>query len=219
MDMDIDNKTEAFPSTETISTQKQTAPLKLTRFCEASDSYYIYLTVEMEPHQDGHSSTSKPKPASKHDLSIMTFRRMLTSAVQDLFGIMGGGINIDILGYWTDARQDPYNRLATSIPPPTLTSSTRTAAGSNIPSATSEPSSSSSPSTTDRRTATVKWTHVATTAASAVVRCHALDLNQLWNALTLFNTLVDESEARFEVRYVSGTLLGLQANSRQMQWV
>ncbi|KAG0321292.1 hypothetical protein BG000_003288, partial [Podila horticola] len=55
-----------------------------------------------------------------------------------------------------------------------------------------------------------------TTAGSAVVRCHALDLNQLWNALTLFNTLVNDYEARFEIRHVASTLLGLQANSRQL---
>ena len=171
----------------------------------------------MESQHDGHSA--KPKTSSKYELSIMTFRRMLSSAVQDLFGAtMGGGINIDILGYWTDAKQDPYNRLATSITPPSSIQS------SNIPSETATGSSSSSQTTTavasaQRKTATVKWTHMPTTAASAVLRCHASDLNQLWSSLTLFNTLVDESEARFEVRYVSGTLLGLQANSRQMQWV
>ncbi|GJJ74551.1 hypothetical protein EMPS_06909 [Entomortierella parvispora] len=196
--------------------KQQATPLKLTRFSEATESYYIYLTVEMDSQHDGHSA--KPKSSSKYELSIMTFRRMLSSAVQDLFGAtMGGGINIDILGYWTDAKQDPYNRLATSIPPPTSIQS------SNIPADTTAESSSSQSTTAVtsalRKTATVKWTHVATTAASAVLRCHASDLNHLWNSLTLFNTLVDESEARFEVRYVSGTLLGLQANSRQMQWV
>ncbi|KAF9436669.1 hypothetical protein BGZ76_003305 [Entomortierella beljakovae] len=42
----------------------------------------------------------------------MTLRKMISSALQDLFGAaMGGGINIDILGFWTDQFKDPFNRL------------------------------------------------------------------------------------------------------------
>ncbi|KAG0088344.1 hypothetical protein BGZ93_010457 [Podila epicladia] len=145
-------------------------------------------------------SQDATKKGSHIHLSILTLRAMLTSAVQDLFGsAMGGGINIDILGFWTDSAKDPYNRL------------TATSLGA--------PSSSNIPTTTVTTTAiSVKPTFSPTTAGSAVVRCHALDLNQLWNALTLFNTLVNDYEARFEIRHVASTLLGLQANSRQLVW-
>lgn len=135
----------------------------------------------------------------KHQLSILTFRKMLSSAVQDLFGSsMGGGINIDILGFWTNASQDPYNRLLLLSP------------SSNIPTNSSEGK--------DITKVSVTPTYSPTTAASSVLRCHSLDVNQLWSSLTLFNTLVDDFEARFEVRYVASTLMGLQANSRQLKW-
>ena len=145
-------------------------------------------------------------------LSILTFRKMLSSALQDLFGqAMGGGINIDILGFWTEQAKDPYNRMLSAalatdagiIPmgeKSTATSSTSTAQLSSSPTVSVQPSFST------------------TTAASAILRSHSLDINQLWNALTLFNTLVDDYEARFEVHHVSSTLLGLQANSRQLVW-
>jgi hypothetical protein len=124
---------------------------------------------------------------------------MLSGAVQDLFGsAMGGGINIDILGFWTSASQDPYNRLLIS---PSSTS--------NIPNPSAKQGEAK---------VTVTPTYSPTTAASSVLRCHSLDVNQLWSSLTLFNTLVDDLEARFEVRYVASTLLGLQANSRQLKW-
>lgn len=140
-------------------------------------------------------SQDATKKGSHIHLSILTLRAMLTSAVQDLFGsAMGGGINIDILGFWTDSAKDPYNRLIATSP--------RSTTSSNIPT----------------KTTSVKPTFSPTTAGSAVVRCHALDLNQLWNALTLFNTLVNDYEARFEIRHVASTLLGLQANSRQLVW-
>ncbi|KAF9379297.1 hypothetical protein CPB97_009048 [Podila verticillata] len=177
--------------TPVTSTTTTTSPTKLTRLCDAvSEHYYIYLTIEME-------SQDATKKGSHIHLSILTLRAMLTSAVQDLFGsAMGGGINIDILGFWTDQTKDPYNRLIA------------TSSSSNIPTI-------ASPTTT---TVSVKNTFSPTTAGSAVVRCHALDLNQLWNALTLFNTLVNDYEARFEIRHVASTLLGLQANSRQLVW-
>ncbi|KAG9064858.1 hypothetical protein KI688_003119 [Linnemannia hyalina] len=134
------------------------------------------------------------------DTQAESFYIYLTVAVQDLFGsAMGGGINIDILGFWTTASQDPYNRLL--LLPPT----------SNIP-------ASSSTEGKDITKVTVTPTYSPTTAASSVLRCHSLDVNQLWNSLTLFNTLVDDFEARFEVRYVASTLMGLQANSRQLKW-
>ncbi|KAG0026066.1 hypothetical protein BGZ82_009675 [Podila clonocystis] len=180
MTMQVDN-------TPPASTTTSTAPTKLTRLCDAvSEHYYIYLTIEME-------SQDASKKGSHIHLSILTLRAMLTSAVQDLFGsAMGGGINIDILGFWTDQTKDPYNRLIATSP--------RTS--SNIPTTA----------------VSVKPTFSPTTAGSAVVRSHALDLNQLWNALTLFNTLVNDYEARFEIRHVASTLLGLQANSRQLIW-
>lgn len=147
----------------------------------------------MEPQGPSQPST---KQQNQHQLSILTFRKMLSGAVQDLFGsAMGGGINIDILGFWTSASQDPYNRLLLSSP-------------SYIP----------NPGAKQGAKVTVTPTYSPTTTASSVLRCHSLDVNQLWSSLTLFNTLVDDLEARFEVRYVASTLLGLQANSRQLKW-
>lgn len=151
---------------------------------------------EMEPQ--GPSQPSGNQQNQKHQLSILTFRKMLSSAVQDLFGSsMGGGINIDILGFWTTASQDPYNRLLHSP-------------SSNIPASSTEGKVITKVSVTP--------TYSPTTAASSVLRCHSLDMNQLWSSLTLFNTLVDDFEARIEVRYVASTLMGLQANSRQLKW-
>ncbi|KAG0352548.1 hypothetical protein BG005_008014 [Podila minutissima] len=191
MAMQVDN-------TPASSTTTATAPTKLTRLCDAvSEHYYIYLTIEME-------SQDATKKGSNIHLSILTLRAMLTSAVQDLFGsAMGGGINIDILGFWTDSAKDPYNRLIATSP--------GTPMSSNIPATTT----TATPTTA---AVSVKPTFSPTTAGSAVVRCHALDLNQLWNALTLFNTLVNDYEARFEIRHMASTLLGLQANSRQLVW-
>ncbi|KAI1316980.1 hypothetical protein EDD11_009138 [Mortierella claussenii] len=172
--------------------------------------------MESHPTATG-SDTSKRKPTTLNPLSILTFRKMLSSALQDLFGSsMGGGINIDILGYWTDQQQDPYNRIIsskTTTTATTTTPSTSTSTSTSIP-----PSSSSATASTTSTTVAVTSTYSSMTAASAVLRCHALDFNQLWNALVLFNTLVDECESRFEVRYTSSTLLGLQANSRQLKW-
>ncbi|KAF9325783.1 hypothetical protein BG006_010754 [Podila minutissima] len=187
MTMQVDNTPASSTTTAT----------KLTRLCDAvSEHYYIYLTIEME-------SQDATKKGSNIHLSILTLRAMLTSAVQDLFGsAMGGGINIDILGFWTDSAKDPYNRLIATSP--------GTPTSSNIPASTA--------TTTTTTAVSVKPTFSPTTAGSAVVRCHALDLNQLWNALTLFNTLVNDYEARFEIRHVASTLLGLQANSRQLVW-
>ncbi|KAG0278218.1 hypothetical protein BGZ95_004461 [Linnemannia exigua] len=194
MDMDIDTATPAATTARTTSGRAAATPTVLTRLCDTqSEHFYIYLTIEMEPQAPSQHTTKQ------HQLSILTFRKMLSSAVQDLFGTtMGGGINIDIFGFWTSASQDPYNRplFPSSSSAPAISSTT------NIPTAT----------------VTVTSTYSTTTAASAVLRCHSLDVNQLWNSLTLFNTLVDDYEARFEVRYVSSTLLGLQANSRQLKW-
>ncbi|KAG0058400.1 hypothetical protein BGZ90_004973 [Linnemannia elongata] len=132
------------------------------------------------------------------DTQSESFYIYLTVAVQDLFGsAMGGGINIDILGFWTTTSQDPYNRLLRSP-------------SSNIPASNTEEKNITKVSVTP--------TYSTTTAASSVLRCHSLDVNQLWSSLTLFNTLVDDFEARFEVRYVASTLTGLQANSRQLKW-
>ncbi|KAF9573288.1 hypothetical protein EC968_008828 [Mortierella alpina] len=147
-------------------------------------------------------------------MSILTFRKMLSSALQDLFGqAMGGGINIDILGFWTEQAKDPYNRMLSAAPVTGV---------DNIPMGESTTTSSASTTATTQRsplpTVSVQSSFSATTAASAILRSHALDINQLWNALTLFNTLVDDYEARFEVHHVSSTLLGLQANSRQLVW-
>ncbi|KAF9542522.1 hypothetical protein EC957_001891 [Mortierella hygrophila] len=194
MDMDIDTTAPAITRTKPTSSATTTTPTVLTRLCDTqAESFYIYLTVEMEPQ-----GPSQPSGNQQHQLSILTFRKMLSSAVQDLFGsAMGGGINIDILGFWTTASQDPYNRLLLS---PT----------SNIPASSTEGK--------DITKVTVTPTYSPTTAASSVLRCHSLDVNQLWNSLTLFNTLVDDFEARFEVRYVASTLMGLQANSRQLKW-
>ncbi|KAG0054762.1 hypothetical protein BGZ89_002558 [Linnemannia elongata] len=194
MDMDIDNTAPATTRTKPTSPATTTAPTVLTRLCDTqSESFYIYLTVEMEPQ--GHS---QPSGNQQHQLSILTFRKMLSSAVQDLFGsAMGGGINIDILGFWTTASQDPYNRLLHSP-------------SSNIPASNTEEKNIT--------TVSVTPTYSTTTSASSVLRCHSLDVNQLWSSLTLFNTLVDDFEARFEVRYVASTLMGLQANSRQLNW-
>ncbi|KAK3827835.1 MAG: hypothetical protein J3Q66DRAFT_321215 [Benniella sp.] len=188
MDMEVDTAT---PTTAGQPQSKSSKVTTLTRLGHGqSQHYYIYLTVEMELFE------KTKKPVTPLQPSILTFRKMLSSAVQDLFGsAMGGGINIDILGYWTDPSKDPYNRMnATSIEPP------------------SNASSSACP------TVSVTSTYSSLTTASAVLRSHALDFNQLWNALTLFNTMVDDYDARFEVRYVSSTLLGLQANSRQLKW-
>ncbi|KAF9412189.1 hypothetical protein BGZ94_001116 [Podila epigama] len=186
------------PSTGSSSTGKSMSKSSMTRLCDTtSEHYYIYLSVEME------SQDATRKGASHIELSILTFRAMLTNAIQDLFGsAMGGGINIDILAFWTDPTKDPYNRLATTSLP-------QSSISSNIP---SDP-------TTALPTSHLKPTFSPTTTATAVLRCHSLDLNQLWNSLTLFNTLVNDLEARFEIKQVSSTLLGLQANSRQLQWV
>ncbi|KAG0248860.1 hypothetical protein BG011_009830 [Mortierella polycephala] len=210
-DMDVDTT-----QSTGVSTQQQQPPqtakastTKLTRLCDAqSEHFYIYVTIEMESQRKQSSDTTGP-----HPLSILTFRKMLSSAVQDLFGLsMGGGINIDILGFWTDLVNDPFNRILFASP----SSSSSSSVSSHIPSATL--SSSEAPTRASIPTMSVKPTYSPTTAASAVLRCHSFDINQLWNALTLFNTLVDDSEARFEVRRVSSTLLGLQANSRQLKW-
>ncbi|KAI7824044.1 hypothetical protein BC939DRAFT_151405 [Gamsiella multidivaricata] len=163
------------------------------------------------------ATSSRAKTATAHQLSILTFRKMLSSAVQDLFGTaMGGGINIDILGFWTDQIKDPFNRMTTSISASPAVTKTATSPTS-VAADTSIPSLPSSPSETATIVSTIS-TYSNMTAASAVLRCHSLDFNQLWNALTLFNALVDDRESRFEVRYVSSTLLGLQANSRQLKW-
>ncbi|KAG0018773.1 hypothetical protein BGZ80_006748, partial [Entomortierella chlamydospora] len=161
--------------------------------------YYIhfdaYDSSEMEPQQGSEGASTKRKPTSMYQLSILTFRKMLSSAVQDLFGAaMGGGINIDILGFWTDQSKDPYNRMA----PPTTTP---------IPTSGDKPTDGNTITTPSLPTVSVKSTYSSTTAASAILRCHSLDFNQLWNALTLFNTLVDDYESRFEVQYTSSTLL------------
>ncbi|KAG9321818.1 hypothetical protein KVV02_007132 [Mortierella alpina] len=160
---------------------------------------------EMELQQQGaEGSSSSRKPPTMQGMSILTFRKMLSSALQDLFGqAMGGGINIDILGFWTEQAKDPYNRLL---------SAARVTSADNIP--LGEPTTQLSP----HPAVSVQSSFSITTAASAILRSHSLDINQLWNALTLFNTLVDDYEARFEVHHVSSTLLGLQANSRQLVW-
>ncbi|KAF9089655.1 hypothetical protein BGX29_011925 [Mortierella sp. GBA35] len=195
MDMDIDTKPVRTNPTTAPKTSSPATPTVLTRLCDTqSEHFYIYLTIEMESQPTG-------RHLRQHQLSILTFRKMLSSAVQDLFGSsMGGGINIDILGFWTDVSQDPYNRLSRQPPSSTTTTSNIPGSNEHLP------------------TVTVNPTYATTTAASSVLRCHSLDINQLWNSLTLFNTLVDDAEARFEVRYVSSTLLGLQANSRQLKW-
>ncbi|KAF9180975.1 hypothetical protein BGZ51_003933 [Haplosporangium sp. Z 767] len=212
-DMDVD-----IPQSTGMSTQQQppqtakTSTTKLTRLCDGqSEHFYIYLTIEMESQRKQFTSTAGP-----HPLSILTFRKMLSSAVQDLFGpTMGGGINTDILGFWTDLASDPFNRILFASP-------SSSSISSHIPSATLSSSKAipavQAPTGSSIPTVSVKPTYSPTTAASAVLRCHSFDINQLWNALTLFNTLVDDSEARFEVRHVSSTLLGLQANSRQLKW-
>ncbi|KAF9967472.1 hypothetical protein BGZ70_009387 [Mortierella alpina] len=185
--------------------QGRTSHTKLTRLCDAqSEHYYIYLTIEMELQQQGaEGPSSRRKPPTMQGMSILTFRKMLSSALQDLFGqAMGGGINIDILGFWTEQAKDPYNRMVTAAP---------VIGADNIPM-----EESATPSSLP--TVSVRPSFSVTTAASAILRSHSLDINQLWNALTLFNTLVDDYEARFEVHYVSSTLLGLQANSRQLVW-
>ncbi|KAG0300351.1 hypothetical protein BGZ98_009250 [Dissophora globulifera] len=210
--MEIDTEVSAGSSAS-----QQTKATTLTRLCHGqSEHHYIYLTVEMESRQGSTGTSSKKATAANaatNPLSILTFRKMLSSAVQDLFGAtMGGGINIDILGYWTDWTKDPYNRLI--IPPNAAT--IELTAVPTIPS--SSATTSSTASSSKRPTATLTSTYSPLTAASAILRCHSIDFNQLWNGLTLFNTLVDDCESRFEVRYVSSTLLGLQANSRQLRW-
>ncbi|KAF9360939.1 hypothetical protein BGX26_006933 [Mortierella sp. AD094] len=209
--MDVETNTAG---SKDPSAQKMQSTL-LTRLCDAqSEHFYIYLTVEMEPPQQGSEGAStKWKPTSMYQLSILTFRKMLSSAVQDLFGAaMGGGINIDILGFWTDQFKDPYNRMA-----PTTASSVTTSIPTQSTSG-DKPTESNTATTLPLPSVSVKPTYSPTTAASAILKCHSLDFNQLWNALTLFNTLVDDYESRFEVRYISSTLLGLQANSRQLNW-
>ncbi|KAF9900733.1 hypothetical protein BX616_002516 [Lobosporangium transversale] len=201
--MDQDQSMDIDSTGTSISAQqksKKQQPTILTRLCDTpSENYYIYLTIEMELQADAAvTNTSKRKPSFIQKLSIMIFRKMLSNATQDLFGAaMGGGINIDILGYWTDQAQDPFNRMISSA---------------------SSSSSSDPISSPTLPTVSVRPTYSNMTAASAVLRCHSLDFNQLWNALTLFNTLVDDYESRFEVHYTSSTLLGLQANSRQLLW-
>ncbi|KAF8927343.1 hypothetical protein BGZ47_002200 [Haplosporangium gracile] len=200
MDIDVDTISPARTRMKPTSTATTTTtPTVLTRLCDTqSESFYIYLTVEMESQGPSQPSGNQQ---IQYQLSILTFRKMLSSAVQDLFGsAMGGGINIDILGFWTSAFQDPYNRLLSSSP-----------SLSSIPKGTNREQEG-------KAKVTVTSTYSPTTAASSVLRCHSLDVNQLWNSLTLFNTLVDDFEARFEVRYVASTLMGLQANSRQLKW-
>ncbi|CAO3566834.1 unnamed protein product [Mortierella alpina] len=198
--------------------QGRTPHTKLTRLCDAqSEHHYIYLTIEMELQQQGvEGPSSRRKPPTMQGMSILTFRKMLSSALQDLFGqAMGGGISIDILGFWTEQAKDPYNRMVTAAP-------VMGANAENIPMGESTTPSASSTAVTAQLsslpTVSVRSSFSVTTAASAILRSHSLDINQLWNALTLFNTLVDDYEARFEVHYVSSTLLGLQANSRQLIW-
>ncbi|KAF9949378.1 hypothetical protein BGZ65_007367 [Modicella reniformis] len=141
---------------------------------------------------------------------------MLSSSVQDLFGMaMGGGINIDILGFWTDMAKDPFNRM---VSPAMGSTADLTIPSSSATVESTATSSSSTATATALSTVSMIPTYSSLTAASAVLRSHAVDFNQLWSALTLFNTMVDDYEARFEVRYVSATLLGLQANSRQLKW-
>ncbi|KAF8983381.1 hypothetical protein BGZ46_010369 [Entomortierella lignicola] len=191
--MDVD---KGSTGSKNPSTQKQSTVL--TRLCDAQpEHFYIYLTVEMEPQQGSEGASTKKKSVSSYQLSILTFRKMLSSATQELFGAaMGGGINIDILGFWTDQSKDPYNRMASAD-----------ASGLIF-----------IPTESDLPTVSSKSTYSSTTTASAILKCHSLDFNQLWNALTLFNNLVDDFESRFEIRYTSSTLLGLQANSRQLDW-
>ncbi|KAG0221446.1 hypothetical protein BGX31_009821 [Mortierella sp. GBA43] len=184
MEMEIDPATSTAAGSSAQLQPEKPKVTGLTRLCHGRpEHHYMYLTIEMEP-------SDRAKPASPYQLSILTFRKILSSAVQDLFGTaMGGGINIDILGFWTDLEKDPFNRMTSAA-----------STGTDLP------------------IVSVASTYSPLTTASAVLRSHALDFNQLWNALTLFNAMVDDYDARFEIRYVSSTLLGLQANSRQLKW-
>ncbi|KAF9934480.1 hypothetical protein FBU30_001973 [Linnemannia zychae] len=203
MDMDIDTSASVKSATPKSAITASTAaaaskPTVLTRLCDSqSEHFYIYLTIEMDSR--GPSSQNN-QLLQQYNLSILTFRNMLSTATQELFGAaMGGGINIDIFGFWTDASQDPYNRML--FPSPATKSS-------NIPGEANKQAT----------TVAIKSTYSPTTTASAVLRCRSLDVNQLWNSLMLFSSTVDNFDARFEVRYVSSTLMGLQANSRQLKW-
>ncbi|KAF9164620.1 hypothetical protein DFQ26_001237 [Actinomortierella ambigua] len=187
----------------------------LTRQCEAEPEFnYILLTVEMELLASSTTTTNSTATATSdmatrlqgYNLPILTFRKMLSSALQDLFGIaVGGGMSIDILAYATPqdlqtAQQQQTNDRSSS----TFTStSSAHSLFSTLASSSSSPSSTSSSSRT---------------TAYAILRCATQDLHPLWSALTLFNATVDDLDVRIHVHHSSATLLALASSSRSYSW-
>ncbi|KAG0233176.1 hypothetical protein BGW42_007654 [Actinomortierella wolfii] len=164
----------------------------------------------MEPLPDSKSSANDQHRLQAYNLPILTFRKMLSSALQDLFGIaVGGGLAVDILSYSTPQElqlletekknnnnndNDSSSALLSHSVFSTLTSSSAAARTTSI----------AAPSST-----TVAW---------AILRCSAHDLQSLWNALTLFNSTVDDFDVRIQVHRTSATLLALASSSRGYSW-
>ncbi|KAF9570807.1 hypothetical protein BGW38_008706, partial [Lunasporangiospora selenospora] len=201
-----------------VATNATTKKTVLTRVSQPSEHFYIYLTLEIGAIVSGYGpSEATTLQNHKALFNLFNFREMLASALNDLFGsAFGGGIRFDILEFWTQSAQDPFN---TGSIPDTL-SSYNVYDGQEQPPSQGEMYSWNQPislsaaaATNSSSSAEMASTYSATTAASSVLRCHADDGRQLWNALTLFSTTLGECEVRIEVKSVSSTLMGLKSNS------